>query len=83
MPLREYKCSCGKVREELYKQGEDYPKTIKCECGKRANYCLGRTTFKFQFWDGYDLAAGEHFNSQKERDNWLVNEDHTYREVRS
>ena len=35
MPVYNYECECGRSYERVYKITK-FPKTIKCECGKRA-----------------------------------------------
>lgn len=70
MPIREWKCTgCGKVQTELV--FGQYPAQKKCECGGTAEYMFGVPIVRNYFRDGFDMGAGRHFNSQRERDNWL------------
>jgi len=77
MPLRSYNCGCGNTWDELI-DGE-YPEYMECpRCGWPAKYRWAVTTFsapvqnfRVDFQPGYDLAAGRHFDTKKDRDNWL------------
>jgi predicted nucleic acid-binding Zn ribbon protein len=71
MPLREYKCTCGNSQDELF--SADYPSTMICaKCGGRAKYSFGGATFRVDFRDGYDVGAGEYFNSNRARNNFIA-----------
>jgi len=68
--LREYKCECGNVFEELI-SGE-YPKTYPCpECGKLGEYRFGLPIVRIPFTYGWDPGAGKYFDSQRQRDTHL------------
>lgn len=41
MPIYEYACDCGVTHEKVFKVS-DFPKTVKCSCGKRARKILSR-----------------------------------------
>lgn len=71
MPLREYRCRCGHAQDELI--CGDYPDEVVCEqCGGKAKYRFAPAAFKFGFRDGYDWGAGAHFNSDRERNNYIA-----------
>lgn len=71
MPLREYRCPNGHSTDELFPP-EGYPKRIKCPvCGEAASYKIGAMSFSFDFWDGFDSGAGEHFGTARQRDTFL------------
>jgi putative FmdB family regulatory protein len=71
MPLREYRCrDCGKAEDLLIQGG--HPETVVCSaCGETADYVFGAASFRFSFKYGWDPGAGQHFDSQRQRDTFL------------
>jgi hypothetical protein len=69
VPLREYRCRCGKVFTELF--DKEYPKTLKCICGGDAEYRVSGFGVKIDFRYGWDPGAGKYFDSARQRDTFL------------
>ena len=72
MPLRIYKCPyCGRETEELY--WNEYPQEIRCECGEMAQNKFGAPGAVWVNWrPGYDVGLDRHFDTKRERDNFLA-----------
>lgn len=80
MALRLYKCKCGRETQEIY-PGK-YPRTIKCQCGRRAKVkWTAPGLCAVDFRPGYDVGLGQYFNTRREKDNYLVK--HNLHEVKS
>lgn len=79
MPIREYECTCGKKYEELF--ADEYPKTIPCECGDRAHHRFSTFATVVVFRPGIDWGLGEHFDTARQRDNFLAKEAPNLRKV--
>jgi hypothetical protein len=66
MPLYEYKCSCGKMTEEIF--GADRkPKSIKCICGKRARRHFGAPAHVSNRYPGWLKGARTVLSADEQR----------------
>jgi DNA-directed RNA polymerase subunit RPC12/RpoP len=81
MAMREYQCAdCGHITNELF--DSSYPSSVECEnCGATASFKFSTFRSIMVFRDGYDWGAGEYFDTQRQRDNYLA--EHNLRKVHS
>lgn len=80
MPLREYKCSCGHVTEELFMIREEHPPALECEsCGLQAQLIFSAVAKTAGRWGDslggvnghYDAGLGVHIQNHQEKDRIL------------
>mgnify|MGYP003144614738 CR=1 FL=1 len=72
MPIRDYECQkCGNKDVHIHRMSEDYPRSIKCDCGGEMDYKWGAPSFRVDFRAGWDDGAGENFDTKRQRDNFL------------
>lgn len=68
MPLYDYRCpTCGKKEEFLL----DFDHSPPSCCGPMQRIYNAPAIHTTTFNDGFDVGAGRHFTSQRERDGWL------------
>lgn len=71
MPLYQFRCpKCGKEIEELLPFDHDNPLCAEHSHGKMEQV-LTPFSFSIDFRDGFDIGAGRNFNTARERNAYL------------
>ena len=68
MRLIDYKCSCGREFDILFRDNNDVKKKVKCECGKMAKEVFGGLRIHIDDWTPETMDAQrdiEHFDKKK------------------
>lgn len=80
MPLYDYQClECGDTKEYLLDMEHEAP---VCRCGGKMAQIYRTPHYPtVSFHEGYDIGAGRHFSTEKQRDGWL--KDNKLRRIRS
>jgi len=75
MPLYDFRCTNKKCETEVFDifiASNDVRKGCACpDCNTKARRIYSAASFKFDFKAGFDAGAGQHFESAKQRDNYI------------
>lgn len=71
MAIYQFRCKCGEEFQEMQSPHQEHRAPCP-KCRKKAKMVFTSFSTRSGFTEGFDVAAGRHFNTDRQRNNFIA-----------